>query len=243
MYEARAAHARAAKQARLEESQQFSLSISTSTVAVESQQDSREEIVTDWSVEHEGEMSGAGEPESSDSEGMGSESSDEESDFNDQKAQDIFDDWVTSLPVFQRKTLAVLLFHSFRVRQQMSITGAAQESASITGYNEKTVRMYHKEFYDNKGQFTETKQGKYKRNNLINDEDLRLDAAMYVREHAYQKGAANMTAKSFCQWVNTDLLPSHTLAPQLPRSISVRTATRWLHQLGFRPHHCRAFPV
>ena len=73
MYEARAAHARAAKQARLEESQQFSLSISTSTVAVESQQDSREEIVTDRSVEHEGEMSGAGEPESSDSEGMGSD--------------------------------------------------------------------------------------------------------------------------------------------------------------------------
>jgi len=44
-----------------------------------------------------------------------------------------------------------------------------------------------------------------------------------------------MTAKSFCQWVNDQLLPSHDLPPNLPRAISVRTATRWLHQLGYRP--------
>ena len=117
----------------------------------------------------------------------------------------------------------------------MSIVGAAQESASITGFNEKTVRMYRKEFYENKGKFKENNQGKYKRQCLMNEENLQLDAAMYVREHAYQKGAAKLVATSFCQWVNTDLLPSYTLSPQLPRSISMRTATRWLHQLGFRP--------
>ena len=44
-----------------------------------------------------------------------------------------------------------------------------------------------------------------------------------------------MTAASFCQWVNTELLPSTTLPANYPRSISLRTATRWLHRLGFRP--------
>ena len=58
---------------------------------------------------------------------------------------------------------------------------------------------------------------------------------MWVRENAYRKGEANMTATSFCQWVNNDLLPSYHLSPNLPRTISVRTATRWLHKLGFRP--------
>ena len=43
-----------------------------------------------------------------------------------------------------------------------------------------------------------------------------------------------MTATSFCQWVNNDLLPSYHLPPNLPR-ISLCTATRWLHKLGFRP--------
>ena len=63
------------------------------------------------------------------------------------------------LSISQRKMLAVLLFHSFMIRQGMSITGATQESGSITG---KTVRTYRKEFYENKGKFKETKQGKYK---------------------------------------------------------------------------------
>ena len=44
-----------------------------------------------------------------------------------------------------------------------------------------------------------------------------------------------MTATSFCQWVNNDLLPSYHLPPNLPRTISLCTATRWLHKLGFRP--------
>ena len=89
----------------------------------------------------------------------------------------------------------------------MSVT---QKSASITGCNEKTVRTYRNEFYENKGKFKETKQGRCQRRCLLNDEDLRLDAAMFIRENAYKKGAANLTAKAFYHLVNTDL-PSHTL--------------------------------
>lgn len=70
----------------------------------------------------------------------------------------------------------------------------------------------------------------------MNNESLCLDAAMWVRENSHKKGAANMTASSYCQWVNETLLLQHNLPVNLPRHISLRTATpRWLHQLGFRP--------
>ena len=71
----------------------------------------------------------------------------------------------------------------------------------------------------------EEKRGKYMRHCLLNDENLRLEAAMYIREHGYQKGKAHLDAKLFCQWVDNDLLPSSDLAPNIPCSISVRTAT------------------
>ena len=81
----------------------------------------------------------------------------------------------------------------------MNVTDAAKEAASITGYNEKMVRQYHKEYFTQKGKFKEGKQGKYKGHSLLNDENLRLEAAMYARENAYHKRKANMTATSFCQ--------------------------------------------
>ena len=44
-----------------------------------------------------------------------------------------------------------------------------------------------------------------------------------------------MTAASFCQSVNETLLACHSLDANLPRRISILTATRWLHHLSFRP--------
>lgn len=117
----------------------------------------------------------------------------------------------------------------------MNMKDAAQEAGSIAGFNEKTVRQYRSDFYKNGGKFSETKQGKYKRHWLLNDENLRLEASMWVRENSYKKGDPNMTAQAFCQWVNDHLLPSQDLPPELPRSISLRTATHWLRRLGFRP--------
>ena len=68
----------------------------------------------------------------------------------------------------------------------MSVIDAASDGASsLTGYYEKTVRVYHKDFFTNEGKLKELKQGKYKRHCLLNDENLRLDAAMWVRDNAY----------------------------------------------------------
>lgn len=44
-----------------------------------------------------------------------------------------------------------------------------------------------------------------------------------------------MTAARFAQWVNSELLPISNLAPGFPERITPRTASTWLHALGFRP--------
>lgn len=88
---------------------------------------------------------------------------------------------------------------------------------------------------ENKGRFREEKRGKYKRLSLFNDEELRLQASMWVRENVVNESGPNMTARSFCQWDNETLLPSSNLPAFFPRSITVITATRWLHRLGYRP--------
>ena len=49
----------------------------------------------------------------------------------------------------------------------------------------------------------------------------------YVRDNGFKKGSANLTTFSFCQ------LCSETLEPGYPQKISVETAQRWFHELGF----------
>lgn len=175
-----------------------------------------------------------GVPESSDSENErpGTDSDVDDEDFDPQVA---FDNWIVSLRLSDRKMLSVLLMETLQKRFNIKATAAALEAAWITGFNEKTVRYYRKDFMDNKGHFKEEKRGKHKRVCLFNDEDLRLRASMWVRENAVNKSGPNMTARDFCQWVNETLLPSSSLPPFFPRSITVITATRWLHRLGYRP--------
>ena len=63
---------------------------------------------------------------------------------------------------------------------------------------------------------------------------LNKKATEYVRLNASVKGTPNMTAINFCKWVNKSLLPNSTLEPGYPLKISVVTAWRWLHELGFQ---------
>lgn len=64
---------------------------------------------------------------------------DEEEEEEEVDLQDMFDDWVMGLQKGDRKMLAVCLFTTFQKRQKMSVMDAAQEAASITGFNERTV--------------------------------------------------------------------------------------------------------
>ena len=71
----------------------------------------------------------------------------------------------------------------------------------------------------------------------MNNDNLKLGTAMWVRENTSCKGKSNMTATLLHQWVNNDLFPWYHLPPNFLRTITVHTATRWLHKLSF--HHKR----
>ena len=49
----------------------------------------------------------------------------------------------------------------------MTRKDAAQEAGSILGWNEKTVRRYRKEFFDDKRELIEMRQGKHMRTTCL----------------------------------------------------------------------------
>ena len=86
-----------------------------------------------------------------------------------------------------------------------------------------------------KDYLSESKQGKYERHCVYHDEDLNRKAREWVRENAFKKVEPNMNAAAFCEFVNNQLLPSSHLTPFFPRTVSFRTAIRWLRHLDFKP--------
>lgn len=110
-------------------------------------------------------------PDNSDSSGSDMEIEEE---FTEERAQEIFDDFVVALPRDVRRMLAVILMESFK---KMQVVAAATEAGSIMGYNERTVRKYRDEFFSNKGELEETKRGKYARCVVYHDEEINHKAA------------------------------------------------------------------
>jgi len=89
--------------------------------------------------------------------------------------QQIFDEWVTGLSLYDQKMLSVMLSVTLQKRFSIKATRAALESAWITGFNEKTIRNYRDEFFSNKGSFKDERRGKYQRLSLFNNESLYVD--------------------------------------------------------------------
>ena len=117
--------------------------------------------------------------------------------------------------------LSVILMENFRNRFNLNVKQAATEAGSVVGFNKKTVRRYRNDFFENEGHFSIQLQGKYERHCVHHNEALYHKAAKWVCEHTFVKGEHNMTAQSFCEWVNNDLLPSSHLPPHFSRSISL----------------------
>ena len=109
--------------------------------------------------------------------------------------------------------LSVILMEHIKNRLNLNAKQAATEAGSVVGFNEKTVRRYHNDFFENQGDFSVQLQGKYERHCVHHDEALNRKAAEWVREHAFVRGEPNMTAQSFCDWVNNSLLPSNHISP------------------------------
>ena len=143
------------------------------------------------------------------------------------------EDWVCHLDRDDRVSLGLFLCFQLSKYLQLGETKAAELSGMMIGKSDKAVREWRAYFNDN-GEIPESKQGKYQRSGIVwNNEALNKKATRYIREHANVKGQPNLTVRMFCQWVNDDLLPNETLEPGFPRKISVETARKWMHELGF----------
>ena len=130
--------------------------------------------------------------------------------------------------------MSIILTDTFVEHFGLTKTSAAKESALLLGVNDKSVRIWRKDFYTNVSTFTKSKQGQHSCPYIL-DENLRRKAATWVRSNSSCKGQTNMTAAKFCDWVNIELLPNATILPGCLHQIKNRTAIKWLHDLGFRP--------
>ena len=144
------------------------------------------------------------------------------------------EDCLYSLDRDDLRSLSIFLCH--QLVSNLSFTGskAAEYAAAMVGKTNRTIRQWQLDLIANDGVLPESKQGSYQRSGVLwQSEELNMKARDYVRLNAAVKGRQNLTASTFCRWVNESLLPNSTLEPGFPRKVGVETSRKWLHHLGF----------
>jgi len=169
---------------------------------------------------------------------LSSESSTEDEDYEvtglEEEMSGIYKDWLDELEREDLQMISMMMYDNYLKRFGLLKTSAAKEVALCLNLSEKTVRVWRKEFLNNRMSFEGEKRGIHQRHDALDDEEYHDLALEWVRSHAFVKGKPNMTAADFSLWLNSTLLPkvleNH---PDAPHTVSVRTARRWLHKLGF----------
>ena len=142
-------------------------------------------------------------------------------------------EWVSSLKCDDVMSLSLLL-HSLMANDLNVKSRTADElTGRVLNVSDRSVREWRSQFIKNDGCFPDTLQGKYHRDVVWQSEELNERATAFVCNNASVKGKPNLTAGSFCNWVNEVLLPSSVLEPGFPWTIHVETVRKWLHELGF----------
>ncbi|XP_065904950.1 uncharacterized protein [Dysidea avara] len=168
------------------------------------------------------------------------EEANEDEDYEGSIAEDeihaIFEDWVSDMKRTDKQKVTMIVYDNYIQRFGLTKTGAAKETGLLFRVNEKTIRRWRKDFLSNSIEFTEDSRGRHNRYHVMMDEQYRDLTLEWVRGHASVKGIPNMTARDFCNWANGTLLPLvREHHPSIPANVSLSTACRWLHKLGFQP--------
>ena len=144
------------------------------------------------------------------------------------------EEWVAVLDRDNKRSLTVFLCYYLVTLLSFTETRAAEFVSTIIGKSDRTIRQWRHDLISNDGILPGTKQGQYQRSGVLwQNEELSEKAIQYVHANAAVKGKPNLTSMDFCKWVNKFLLPNSTLEPGYPRTVSVETARKWLHHLGF----------
>ena len=143
------------------------------------------------------------------------------------------EDWVLSLDRDNVVSLSLFLMYNLVSLMNFTFTNAAEYVGIMLNKSERTVRQWHSDFREY-GCVVDSKQGTYQRTGILwSNEHLNRKVTEYVRQNSNVKGKSNLTKHSLCHWINEELLPNENLEPGFPRQISVETARKWLHELGF----------
>ena len=91
--------------------------------------------------------------------------------------------------------MALLLYTRLPAIFSLKKTDTAAAVGEILQKNERTIRRWVDAFASNSGDFSDSQQGHYIRNNpLMLNEEICERARVYVRENAAPKGRPNLTA-------------------------------------------------
>ena len=103
--------------------------------------------------------------------------------------------------------MAIMLHDNYTACFGLTCSAAAAEVALLLGFNEKTIRIWRRDIFLNKGEFSEYLRGSYARYAVLWDEEYSDPALEWFRANSISKGSPNLTAAHFKTWVNGILLP------------------------------------
>ena len=142
---------------------------------------------------------------------------DDESDM-EAKINQFAKEWAESLNSDDTMALTMFLYSFLVFRFHFTLSNSAKLVSELLGYSDRTIREWRSIFISNEGSFPESEQGKYQRSGVLwQNEDLNKKAREFVQTNASVKGKKNLTAVSFCSWVNEVLLVNNFLEPGYPR--------------------------
>ena len=154
----------------------------------------------------------------------------------DLKLEQFVEEWVLHLDRDDKISLSLFICFHLEKIFQFTQTNAAEYASIMLGKSDRTIRQWRTDFTANNGEIPENKQGRYQRTGILwSSEELNKKATRFIQSNANVKGQPNLTSGDFCQWVNNDLLPNACLEPGFPRKVSIDTARKWMHHLGFEP--------
>lgn len=138
-----------------------------------------------------------------------------------------------------QKAYALSIFQKAVTKSSQKILEAAETASLYSGFSAQVIRRWAMTDFvqifastscledtsdEEISDALSSQRGSHsKLTSLINDEVFSLEAAKYIREHGYQKGAPNLTIDTFVKWVED----VHD------KRICVGTASAWMHKLGF----------
>ena len=88
--------------------------------------------------------------------------------------------------------MALMLHHNYTARFGLICSAAAAEVARLLGFNEKTIRIWRRDFFVNKGEFSEYRRGSYVRYAVLQDQEYRDLALEWVRANSISNGSPNL---------------------------------------------------